>query len=61
MHSGIKVTLGFCVKNCATIVQAAIESIICQDFSHEYMEIIVVDGFSTDETLSIIKKSYQIN
>jgi glycosyltransferase involved in cell wall biosynthesis len=49
------VTIGVCVKNCASTVQEAIESIIAQDYPHELMEIIIVDGYSNDETVRIIK------
>lgn len=49
-----KVTVGLCVKNSESTVKDAIESIIHQDFPHELMELIVVDGNSSDKTLSII-------
>lgn len=50
-----KVTVGLCVKNCESTVKEAIDSIITQDFPHEHMQLIVVDGHSKDKTLSIIK------
>lgn len=50
-----KVTIGVCVKNNALTIREAIESIIGQDFPKGLMEIIVVDGYSSDGTLSIIK------
>ncbi|MCD6241872.1 glycosyltransferase [Candidatus Bathyarchaeota archaeon] len=50
------VTVGVCVRNCATTVGGAIKSIIAQDYPHECMEVLIVDGCSTDGTLSIIKK-----
>lgn len=50
-----KVTIGMCVRNCENIIKEAIESIIAQDYPHEFMEIIFVDDGSTDETLTIIK------
>jgi glycosyltransferase involved in cell wall biosynthesis len=49
-----KVTVGVCVRNCAATLREAIESIIHQDFPHEFMEVIFVDDGSEDETLSII-------
>jgi len=49
-----KVTVGMCVKNCEATVKEAIDSIVNQDYPHELMEIIVVDGNSKDKTLSII-------
>jgi len=53
--SKLKVTIGVCVKNNASTVKEAIESIIEQDFSTELLEIIIVDGYSQDGTLSIIR------
>ena len=51
-----KVTIGVCVRNSFTTLHEAIESIICQDFPHELMELIFVDDGSEDNTLSIIKE-----
>jgi glycosyltransferase involved in cell wall biosynthesis len=53
----IKVTLGLCVKNSETTVEETVKSLISQDFPHESMELIVVDGESKDKTLSIIQNS----
>ena len=50
------VTVGVCVKNSALTIRETIESIISQDYPHELMEIIVVDGYSSDGTVDIIKK-----
>ncbi|MGB9914287.1 MAG: glycosyltransferase [Candidatus Bathyarchaeales archaeon] len=50
-----KVTIGVCVKDNASTIREAIESILEQDFLNGLMEIIVVDGYSRDGTLSIIK------
>jgi len=49
------VTIGVCVRNCESSVGEAIESIICQDFPHNLMEIIFVDDGSEDATLSVIR------
>ena len=49
------VTLGVCVRNCASTLSETIESITIQDYPHELMEVIFVDDGSEDETLSIIK------
>ncbi|MEM2613316.1 MAG: glycosyltransferase [Nitrososphaerota archaeon] len=49
------VTIGVCVRNCASTIREAIESVIAQDFPNELMEVIFVDDGSEDETLSIIK------
>lgn len=57
MHPSVKLTVGFCVKNNESTVKEAIDSIICQDFPPEHMELIVVDGYSKDQTLSIIKNA----
>lgn len=50
------VTIGLCVRNSASTIREAIESIISQDFPHELMEVIFVDDGSEDETLSIIQE-----
>jgi len=49
------VTVGVCVRNSASTIREAIESIINQDFPHELMEIIFVDDGSEDNTLPIIQ------
>jgi len=54
-----KVTIGVCVRNNASTIREAIESIIGQDFPHELVELIVVDGHSEDKTLSVIKESLE--
>jgi glycosyltransferase involved in cell wall biosynthesis len=51
----IMVTIGVCVRNADETIKEAIDSVIRQDFPHEHMEIIVVDGNSHDKTLSIIE------
>lgn len=51
-----KLTLGLCVKDIEATIAYAMKSILEQDFPHESMELIVVDGHSKDETLQIIKK-----
>jgi glycosyltransferase involved in cell wall biosynthesis len=53
----VKVTIGFCVKNNEATVKEAMESIVNQDFPHELMELIVVDGYSRDKTVSIVKEA----
>ena len=50
------VTIGFCVRNNEGTIKEAINSVVDQDFPHDLMEIIVVDGASRDKTLSIIKE-----
>jgi glycosyltransferase involved in cell wall biosynthesis len=47
-------TIGLCVKNNEATIREAVNSIAVQDFSHELMEIIVVDGCSQDQTMRII-------
>lgn len=49
------VTIGLVVRNAQRTIGQAMESIIEQDFPHELMELIVVDGYSKDATLSIIQ------
>jgi glycosyltransferase involved in cell wall biosynthesis len=48
-----KVTIGICVRNCEGYIGEAIDSILNQDYPHELMEIILVDGYSRDKTVSI--------
>lgn len=57
MQPKAKVTIGFCVKNCEATVKEAIDSIICQDYPHKLMEVIVVDGYSNDGTIKIVKEA----
>ena len=54
-----KVTVGVCVRNCEDFIKEAIDSIIGQDFPHELMELIIVDGYSEDKTLSVLKESLE--
>jgi len=53
------VTIGVCVRNGEDTIKEAIESIIEQDFPNELVELLVVDGYSKDNTLSIAKKSLE--
>jgi len=50
------VSVGMCLRNNEKTLRDAIDSVIKQDFPHELMEIIVVNGCSQDQTLSIIKE-----
>ena len=54
-----KVTVGLCVRNCEDLIKEAIDSIIDQDFPHKLMELIIVDGYSEDNTLSVLKESLE--
>ena len=49
------VTIGLCVKNNEKTVREAVDSIVDQDFCHDLLEVIVVDGCSLDLTLAIIR------
>jgi glycosyltransferase involved in cell wall biosynthesis len=51
-----KVTIGVCVRNCESTVLEAVESIVAQDYPHELLEILVVDGCSSDKTVQIVKE-----
>jgi len=44
-----------CVKNSETLIQRTVESVLNQDFPRTDMELIVVDGFSQDKTVEIIR------
>jgi glycosyltransferase involved in cell wall biosynthesis len=57
MRQRPKVTIGFCVKNCEATVKEALDSIINQDYPPDLMEIIVVDGRSSDKTMPIVKET----
>jgi glycosyltransferase involved in cell wall biosynthesis len=50
------VTIGLCVKNAERIIADAIDSIAKQNYPHDLMELIVVDGDSKDGTLDIIRE-----
>ncbi len=50
------VTIGLCVKNNEDTVKEVVNSIVDQDYPHEIIEVIVVDGCSQDKTLSIIRE-----
>lgn len=54
------VTIGICVRNAEATIKEAINSVLIQDFPHEFMEVIFVDDGSEDKTLSIIN-SYVAN
>lgn len=56
MKDTCKVTIGLCAKNAEATVADAINSILNQDYPLEFMELIVVDGCSTDKTLPLIEK-----
>ena len=51
-----KLTIGICVKNAEKTIRDTIHSVLNQDFPHELIRIIVVDGQSEDGTLEIIKE-----
>ena len=50
------VTIGLCVKNCEKYIGDTMASLIAQDFPPELIELIAVDGYSKDKTLSVIKR-----
>jgi glycosyltransferase involved in cell wall biosynthesis len=52
-----KVTIGICVKNAEKTIKDAINSVVHQDFLHELIELVVVDGQSEDRTLEVIKET----
>lgn len=49
-----KITIGMCVKECEETIREAIGSVVNQDYPHEVMEIIFVDGDSQDNTLATV-------
>ena len=56
MSDKFKVTIGLCVKNVEATINEAIDGILSQTYPHQLMELVVVDGFSEDRTLMLIKK-----
>jgi glycosyltransferase involved in cell wall biosynthesis len=53
----IKVTLGLCVKNSEKTISFVMSSLLSQDYPLGLMELVVVDGYSKDGTISIIRDS----
>ncbi len=53
--SGVRVSVGLCVKNSQATVKAAVNSILTQDYPASQMELLVVDGSSRDQTVETIK------
>jgi cellulose synthase/poly-beta-1,6-N-acetylglucosamine synthase-like glycosyltransferase len=44
------------VRNEAAYIEGSLQSVLCQDYPTELMEIIVVDGMSTDSTRDIVQE-----
>ncbi len=55
--SNVRVTVGMVIRNAEETIKDAIQTVMDQDFCHESMELLVVDGSSKDKTLSILKES----
>ncbi|MEM1582430.1 MAG: glycosyltransferase [Candidatus Bathyarchaeia archaeon] len=51
------VTIGVCVHNCESTILETVQSIIAQDYPHELLEVIVVDKYSSDKTVQIVKEA----
>ena len=51
----VKVTVGICVKNSQMTIKEALESVLNQNFPHKLIEIVLVDGYSEDQTLKIVE------
>jgi glycosyltransferase involved in cell wall biosynthesis len=51
--SAMKVTIGLCFRNAERTIKECLENILSQDYPQELMEIIMVDGKSTDNTIEI--------
>ncbi len=52
------VTVGICAKNSEKTIENCLESILHQDFSKSQMEIIFVEGGSTDKTLELTRRFF---
>jgi len=53
--STVKVSIGVCTKNSQENIEATLESIDKQCFTHNALKLIVVDDGSTDKTLSVVE------
>jgi glycosyltransferase involved in cell wall biosynthesis len=51
----IEVTIGVCVRNCESTIEESLSSVLNQDFPHEMLRLVVVDGNSEDRTIPIAK------
>lgn len=49
------VTLGLCTKNNASTIRLCVKSILAQDYPMEKIQLIIVDGLSSDGTVEILK------
>ena len=56
MKSNVTITIGMCVRNCASTFGEAIDSVLAQDFPQELMEVIMVDDGSKDSTPSLMEE-----
>lgn len=54
-HATMKITIGVCVKNSERTIKGAIAGIFNQKYPREQMQVIIVDGCSTDRTVPIIR------
>lgn len=52
-----QVTIGSCVRNCQETIGDCLLSLLSCDYKKAKMKIVVVDGRSTDETLSIVRET----
>jgi glycosyltransferase involved in cell wall biosynthesis len=54
-----ELTVAICVRNAAETIHDTIDSILRQDYDYQQMEMVVVDGSSSDSTLSIIRQNIE--
>jgi glycosyltransferase involved in cell wall biosynthesis len=54
-----KVTIGVCVRNSENSIGEAIDSILAQDYPHDYIRLVIVDDGSEDGTLATVQKRVQ--
>ena len=54
-----RVSLLVCTRNEADYIEQCLSSILTQDYGLENMEVVVVDGQSTDGTIQIVERMFK--
>jgi len=56
MLSYPRVTLGICTRNCESVIAKCLQSLSSLNYPKNLLEVIIVDGCSTDRTLQIVRR-----